>query len=166
MRTDFLIILASGAVSAALCAAVIPLLRKIKAGQYILGYVKEHESKGGTPTMGGVAFMLAIALVSIFFGIYADKRAAVCITLALAYMVVGFLDDFIKVRFKRNLGLKAYQKIVFQHRHRTDRGDFSAISINIRRQIFRLRIFPAGSGRFSSYPSPRSYSSRRSTASI
>ena len=114
MRTDFLIILASGAVSAALCAAVIPLLRKIKAGQYILGYVKEHESKGGTPTMGGVAFMLAIALVSIFFGIYADKRAAVCITLALAYMVVGFLDDFIKVRFKRNLGLKAYQKIVFQ----------------------------------------------------
>ena len=40
--------------TAALCAAVIPLLRKIKAGQYILGSVKEHESKGGTPTMGGV----------------------------------------------------------------------------------------------------------------
>lgn len=114
MKADFLIILAAGILSAVLCAAFIPLLRKIKAGQYILGYVKEHENKSGTPTMGGVAFMLAIAIVSIFFNVYADKRAAVAVTIALAYMIVGFLDDFIKVRFKRNLGLKAYQKIVFQ----------------------------------------------------
>ena len=114
MNIEFLIVLSAGMVSASLCAALIPLLRKIKAGQYILGYVKEHEAKSGTPTMGGVAFISAIALVSAFFGVYADKRAAVSITLALAYMVVGFLDDFIKIRFKRNLGLKAYQKIAFQ----------------------------------------------------
>lgn len=114
MRTDFLIVLIAGSASALLCVALIPLLRKIKAGQYILGYVKEHKEKSGTPTMGGVSFMLAIAIVSIFFGVYADKRAAVAITVALAFMIVGFLDDFIKIRFKRNLGLKAYQKIVFQ----------------------------------------------------
>lgn len=114
MRTNFLIIPVAGVISAALCAVVIPLLKKIRAGQYILGYVKEHESKSGTPTMGGLAFMLAIALVSLLFGIYGDKRAAVSVTIALGYMLVGFLDDFIKVRFKRNLGLKAYQKIIFQ----------------------------------------------------
>ena len=74
MKTDFLIILITGVVSASFCAALIPLLKKIKAGQYILGYVKEHEKKTGTPTMGGISFMLAIAFVAIFFNLYSDKR--------------------------------------------------------------------------------------------
>lgn len=100
--------------SAALCAAAIPLLKKLNARQYILGYVEEHKSKGGTPTMGGLAFLLAAALCSLLFGLFADKLAAVALTFGLAYMGVGFLDDFLKFRFRRNLGLKAYQKIVFQ----------------------------------------------------
>lgn len=114
MKTDFLIILITGVVSASFCAALIPLLKKIKAGQYILGYVKEHEKKTGTPTMGGISFMLAIAFVAIFFNLYSDKRVIVAVVVSLAFMIVGFLDDFIKIRFKRNLGLKAYQKIIFQ----------------------------------------------------
>lgn len=114
MKTEFFILLLSGTVSAALCAAAIPLLKKLNARQYILGYVEEHKSKGGTPTMGGLAFLLAAALCSLLFGLFADKLAAVALTFGLAYMGVGFLDDFLKFRFRRNLGLKAYQKIVFQ----------------------------------------------------
>ena len=114
MKTEFFILLLSGAVSAALCAAAIPLLKKLNARQYILGYVEEHKSKGGTPTMGGLAFLLAAALCSLLFGLFADKLAAVALTFGLAYMGVGFLDDFLKFRFRRNLGLNAYQKIIFQ----------------------------------------------------
>ena len=114
MKTEIFILLLSGAVSAALCAVAIPFLKRMNARQYILGYVEEHKSKGGTPTMGGLAFLLAAALCAIPLGLYADKLSAVALTFGLAYMGVGFLDDFLKFRFRRNLGLKAYQKIIFQ----------------------------------------------------
>ncbi len=48
--------------SVLLMLLVLPLLRRMKAGQYILGYVKEHKNKGGTPTMGGLAFICAIII--------------------------------------------------------------------------------------------------------
>ena len=87
---------------------------KLKFGQNILEYVGEHKSKQGTPTMGGVIFILPTILVSLFF-IQGDKTIAVfCLLVFLAYAIVGFLDDFIKIKFKRNLGLRAYQKIIFQ----------------------------------------------------
>lgn len=114
MKTEILILFVSCAVSAVLCAAAIPLLKKLNARQYILGYVEEHKGKGGTPTMGGLAFLLAAAVCAIPFGLYADKLTAVALTFGFAYAGVGFLDDFLKLRFHRNLGLKAYQKIVFQ----------------------------------------------------
>ena len=47
------------------CVFIIPLLRKLKAGQNILHYVKEHKSKSGTPTMGGIAFVFATLTVTI-----------------------------------------------------------------------------------------------------
>ena len=114
MKTELLLLLVSGAASAALCALLIPLLRRRKAEQYILGYVREHSGKAGTPTMGGLAFVCAAAAVAAAFGLYADKRAAVAAAFGAAYAAVGFLDDFLKAHYKRNLGLRAYQKIVFQ----------------------------------------------------
>lgn len=114
MRTEIVIFLVSAALSAILCAALIPILKRLKAGQYILGYVEEHKSKSGTPTMGGLAFVVAAVIVAAAFGLFADKRVAVAAALGGAYTAVGFLDDFIKFRFRRNLGLRAYQKIVFQ----------------------------------------------------
>ena len=114
MKADILILLVSGSISLFLCAIWIQILRKLKAGQFILGYVEEHKDKSGTPTMGGLAFVVAAALSAAAFGLYSDKLAAVAITFGLAYTLVGFLDDFIKFHFKRNLGLRAYQKIVFQ----------------------------------------------------
>ena len=64
--------------------------------------------------MGGIAFILAAAVCAPAFGLFADKRAAVAVAFGAACAAVGFLDDFIKFRFKRNLGLRAYQKILFQ----------------------------------------------------
>ena len=114
MREEIAILLVSGGLSAALCAALLPLLKRARAGQYILGYVREHKSKSGTPTMGGLAFVCAAALAAIPFGLYADRHVAVAVTFGCAYAAVGFLDDFLKLRRRSNLGLRAYQKILFQ----------------------------------------------------
>lgn len=97
-----------------LCGMLLPLLKRLKAGQEILQYVTEHSSKQGTPTMGGIAFILAIALVSSIFCDWSNRATAVTIAVFFAYGVVGFLDDFIKIRYKRNMGLHAYQKILVQ----------------------------------------------------
>lgn len=92
----------------------IPILKKIKAGQTILHYVKSHENKNGTPTMGGLFFIASSSIVFLLFAGYKSKVALVSFSIGLAYMVVGFLDDYIKIKYKRNEGLKAYQKIIFQ----------------------------------------------------
>lgn len=96
------------------CKILIPILRKVKAGQNILSYVKKHEGKGGTPTMGGIAFLSAAILSTVVFFKGNEKSLTVSIAIGLAYMLVGFLDDFLKMKHKENLGLKAWQKFLFQ----------------------------------------------------
>ncbi len=93
---------------------VISIMRREKIKQTILHYVDNHKSKNGTPTMGGLIFLIAISVVSLICFSGKSLYAKMSILIFLAYGVVGFLDDFIKFRFKRNLGLKAYQKIIFQ----------------------------------------------------
>lgn len=92
----------------------IPLLKRLKAGQTVLKYVEEHKKKNGTPTMGGLFFIIPSVLTFFIFGGASGKVAVFCTAIGLAYMIVGFIDDFIKIKFKQNEGLKAYQKIVFQ----------------------------------------------------
>lgn len=92
---------------------LIPILKKIKVGQTILSYVKEHISKNGTPTMGGFIFVIAI-IISFFVLGEVSGIAIVSISIATAFALVGFLDDFIKVKSKENEGLKPMQKIIFQ----------------------------------------------------
>ena len=93
---------------------IIPILKKLKAGQPILKYVEKHKNKNGTPTMGGLFFISSAVLVFFLFGGVKGRMATVSITIGLAFMLVGFLDDFIKIKFNKNEGLKAYQKILFQ----------------------------------------------------
>ncbi len=106
------------ALSLLFCFILIPILRKLKAGQNILSYVKEHKGKSGTPTMGGIAFIAAAVLsTSIFLGKLSpivDKSVLICFAVGLAYMTVGLCDDFLKMRKKENLGLRAWQKFAFQ----------------------------------------------------
>ncbi len=96
------------------CWILIPVLRKIKAGQNILSYVKEHKKKGGTPTMGGIAFLSAALLATVIFARRGEYRLVVALAIGLAYMIVGLLDDALKIKRKENLGLHAWQKLVFQ----------------------------------------------------
>ena len=114
MKEYFAAFALAAAVSVAVGFALIPLLRKLKLGQNILSYVSEHEYKSGTPTFGGFIFIIG-SLVSFFVFGGADKRlAAVCVAVYLLYAAVGFTDDFIKVKLKRNEGLSALQKSVFE----------------------------------------------------
>lgn len=106
--------LAAFAASFILTAALTPLLKRLKAGQYILGYVKEHKDKGGTPTMGGFAFITAIiVLAPAFYGV-TDRTVNLTLVIVGGFMFVGFIDDFLKISRKDNGGLKPYQKIIFQ----------------------------------------------------
>ena len=96
----------------ALLFLLLPLLKRKKAGQEILEYVKEHSYKSGTPTMGGIAIILAMLTAALIFG--KGKFVYITLAVAFAYGVTGFLDDSIKIRYKRNLGLRPYQKIILQ----------------------------------------------------
>ncbi|MBR2023303.1 MAG: phospho-N-acetylmuramoyl-pentapeptide-transferase [Clostridia bacterium] len=113
MKTVLLAGLVAFVVSLVFCALLIPALRKWKAGQNILSYVKEHKSKSGTPTMGGIAFVLPCAIVCAVFLRGGGKAFAVTLATGLAYMCVGLLDDFLKCKRKDNLGLTAWQKTGF-----------------------------------------------------
>ena len=96
------------------CLLLIPLLRKIKAGQNILSYVKEHKNKKGTPTMGGIAFILATIIAVFVFAPTKNRLLILTVSITLSYMSVGLLDDYLKCKNKENLGLRAWQKLVFQ----------------------------------------------------
>lgn len=114
MKRYLIVILSAFALSLFLTACLKPLLKRLKAGQYILGYVKEHKSKSGTPTMGGLAFIVALIIVSIIFYRFSDRTVSLTLVIVGGFMLVGFLDDFLKIYRKDNQGLKPYQKIIFQ----------------------------------------------------
>ena len=67
MQTYVLAALVAFFISLIFCFILIPVLRRLKAGQNILVYVKEHKNKGGTPTMGGLAFITAAVLAASVF---------------------------------------------------------------------------------------------------
>lgn len=114
MKTLLSGILLSFVLSAVLCVLLIPVLRKIKAGQNILVYVKEHKNKSGTPTMGGLAFITAVFIASVLLINSKDRATVLTLVVGLAFALVGFLDDLLKRKHKENLGLRAYQKFSFQ----------------------------------------------------
>lgn len=99
---------------------LIPFLRRLKFGQSIREEgPKSHMKKTGTPTMGGIIIVLSIVattlimLVKYFDGEVSYKMGLLLFVL-LGYGLLGFLDDFIKVALKRNLGLTSKQKLVGQ----------------------------------------------------
>ncbi len=96
---------------------VLPKLIKLKIGQSIREEGPEsHLKKTGTPTMGGIMFLLSAALMAVVLALLGKLTLdAIMILLALyAFGLVGFLDDYIKIVKKRNLGLTAKQKLVLQ----------------------------------------------------
>lgn len=97
-----------------LCPIVIPLLRRLKFGQNVRDDGPEsHLAKQGTPTMGGISFLIAFVVTSIFF-MKGNADGQMILLVTLGYGIIGFLDDYIKIVKKRSLGLRAYQKLGLQ----------------------------------------------------
>lgn len=106
-------------ISSTVGKVLVPWLRRIKAGQSI----KEngptwHMSKSGTPTMGGIMFIAAVAVVCITVGfscmVTGDYKHIFVLFLSLAFGAIGFIDDYEKLKKKQNLGLTAGKKFLLQ----------------------------------------------------
>ena len=112
-------ILVSFVITLLLGRVVIPMLRAMKAGQSIREIGPSwHNTKAGTPTMGGIMF-IAAALVCVVIGGWTALLAGtyehlMVLGFSLVFGAIGFVDDFVKVKKKRNLGLTAKQKLVLQ----------------------------------------------------
>ena len=95
---------------------LLPVLRALKAGQSIREIGPTwHNSKAGTPMMGGLMFILSVIIcLAINLPSMTRKTVLYVLALGLCFGLVGFLDDFFKLKFKRNLGLTAIQKAMLQ----------------------------------------------------
>ena len=113
-------ILLAGALACVLSAVfgrlLIPVLRAIKAGQSIRESGPTwHNYKAGTPMMGGLMFIAAaVAVIALSAFVVQDPTVFFVLGLALCYGFIGFLDDFTKLKYKRNLGLTSAQKAMLQ----------------------------------------------------
>lgn len=93
---------------------LIPALAKLKFGQSIRDCgPKGHLKKSGTPTMGGLMMLLAIIVATLFWS-EITPGILIALILTVGHGVIGFIDDYIKVVLKRNLGLTARQKLLMQ----------------------------------------------------
>ena len=98
---------------------LVPILRKKKLGQRISSYVGEnHKKKEGTPTMGGIIFVLA-TIITVLGLILAKKlelttNLLIVVFVFVGYALIGFLDDFLSLKRKKNEGLTTMQKLFLQ----------------------------------------------------
>ena len=95
---------------------LLPVLRALKAGQSVREIGPTwHNNKAGTPLMGGLMFIFAVILCLVGnLGSMKDYTVFYVLALSLCFGLVGFLDDFCKVKYKRDLGLTALQKAMLQ----------------------------------------------------
>jgi len=108
-------VLAAFAISMVVGYVGVPLLKRLKMGQQVRDDgPKTHLSKAGTPTMGGIIFIVAAAAATLIFskGDYTYTWVALGVT--LGFGLIGLIDDMIIVVRKRSLGLRAYQKLLGQ----------------------------------------------------
>lgn len=90
--------------------SMIRALTRLKIGQYIREDGPQHQMKAGTPTMGGVMIILAIGVATLLWGNLDNHYIWVVLFVTLGFGLVGGLDDYIKLKKRRNLGLTARQK--------------------------------------------------------
>lgn len=91
---------------------LIPLLRRLKFGQVIREEgPQSHKAKTGTPTMGGVIFLLSLLVLGIYFS-FTDIRVLSLVLVTFGFAVIGFLDDYLKIVKKKNEGLSPRQKML------------------------------------------------------
>lgn len=101
-------------ISVILGPIIIPFLRKLKMGQTerVEG-VQSHLKKAGTPTMGGIIFLIATVVTSLFY-VKDYPKVIPVLFLTLGFGIIGFLDDYLKVVLRRSDGLLPWQKFSLQ----------------------------------------------------
>ncbi|MCM3759348.1 phospho-N-acetylmuramoyl-pentapeptide-transferase [Alkalihalobacillus oceani] len=117
-RVLLLTLVLSFVIAVILSPLFIPFLRRLKFGQSIREEgPKSHQKKSGTPTMGGIVIVLSILFASLFISLRFlafSQEIALLLLVTVGFGLVGFLDDYIKVVKKRNLGLTSKQKLAGQ----------------------------------------------------
>jgi len=112
------VLILAALMATALGSLILPLLRRLKAGQTIREEMHaSHQLKAGTPTMGGLIFLIPAAVTTLLLAPRdgdANVRVVIALILMLGHGLVGFLDDYIKVVLKRPLGLRAREKLLGQ----------------------------------------------------
>ncbi len=97
---------------------LIPLLKRIKVGQRINVYVENHQKKSGTPTMGGLIFIIPTIITTIILlltnKIEFSVNLLIILFVFISYSLIGFLDDYISIKHKENKGLSQIQKLFLQ----------------------------------------------------
>lgn len=131
-KADLWLVLISFVMAIVTGLVLIPWLQRIKAGQSILKYVDMHAAKAGTPTMGGLIFILPVILITSIFISWDTPLCLIVVVASCGYGIIGFLDDFLKIKHHQNLGLRPYQKIIGQ------------LGIAVLVATFYLRSNPAG----------------------
>lgn len=106
-------------ISVVLGLVIIPFLKKMHAGQKISIFVGEtHRKKEGTPTMGGLIFIISTVAATVGLiitnKISYTSNLGIVLLVFLGYACIGFLDDFLSIRKGNNEGLTAYQKLFMQ----------------------------------------------------
>lgn len=100
-------------ISLMLAPLAIPALRRLKFGQNIRKEgPQSHLKKAGTPTMGGIIFIISTLIVMIFMRFKLSSPGMIALYSLIAFGFIGFLDDILKIIKKDNEGLKAWQKMV------------------------------------------------------
>ena len=114
----FIAFASSFAITVAGMPFIIGYFRMKKQGQEIRDEgPKWHNSKAGTPTMGGLGFLAAAVITAIWFSLWTSKMTTsllILVFVLLLYGIIGFLDDFIKLAKKQNEGLTSSQKFIAQ----------------------------------------------------
>lgn len=98
---------------------IIPVLRRLKAGQTVSRLINErHLKKDGTPTIGGLIFIIPVILSICMLGLKGsiefNSNLIIIIFVFLSYAILGFVDDFLKVKYKNNAGLSTLTKLFCQ----------------------------------------------------
>lgn len=93
---------------------IIPMLKKFKIGQNVRDDgPKSHLVKSGTPTMGGIIMLAALLITTLTSGMLNSDMYILLIS-TFGFGLIGFIDDYMKIKNKRSLGLKPYQKLIGQ----------------------------------------------------
>ena len=98
---------------------LIPILKRFHIGQYVSHYIGErHLKKEGTPTMGGLIFIIPtiVALILLYFNnsIEISHNLIILVFVFLSYALLGFIDDYLKIKYHNNKGLSILAKLLIQ----------------------------------------------------